>query len=121
MGHTKEAVDWFHRALGLKNDDSFCTTMLNYVIEQLSEEEAAFPGEWILTTLGLFQSNIFSLDNPDYIPTYLLQSNLQDTNATDMSIEGGSQMSMSIEMADVSGMIRDWWIPHLFFEIKTPL
>lgn len=45
MGHTKEAVDWFHRALGLKNDDSFCTTMLNYVIEQLSEEEAAFPGD----------------------------------------------------------------------------
>lgn len=52
----------------------------------------------------LFENNLFLSDNPDYIPTYL-QSNLQETNATEMSIEGGSQMS--IEMADVSGMIRD--------------
>lgn len=44
MGHTDEAVDWFHKALGLRSDDSFCTTMLNYVIEQLAEERPPYPG-----------------------------------------------------------------------------
>lgn len=44
VGHTEEAVDWFHKALGLRNDDSFCTTMLNYVIEQLTEEKPPYPG-----------------------------------------------------------------------------
>lgn len=43
-GHTDEAVDWFHRALGLKRDDTFSTTMLNYVIEQLAEEKPPYPG-----------------------------------------------------------------------------
>lgn len=45
MEQTEEAVEWFHKALGLRRDDTFSTTMLNYVIQQLSEEQPPFSGE----------------------------------------------------------------------------
>lgn len=45
-----DAVETFHKALGLKKDDSFCVTMLTYVIEQLMETTPPF--------LGTKQSNI---------------------------------------------------------------
>ncbi|XP_063995452.1 cell division cycle protein 16 homolog [Diachasmimorpha longicaudata] len=38
IGNTQEAVDAFHRALGLRRDDTFTTTMLGYVMEQLIDE-----------------------------------------------------------------------------------
>lgn len=44
MGNIHEAVDAFHRALGLRRDDTFTTTMLGYVMEQLIEESPAYPG-----------------------------------------------------------------------------
>lgn len=44
MGSTQEAVDAFHRALGLRRDDTFTTTMLTYVMEQLIEESPPYPG-----------------------------------------------------------------------------
>lgn len=47
-GTTDLAVDWFHKALGLKRDDTFSTTMLGYVIEQLSEEQEPYPGKIFL-------------------------------------------------------------------------
>ncbi|XP_076239082.1 cell division cycle protein 16 [Calliopsis andreniformis] len=43
MGNTQEAVDAFHRALGLRRDDTFTTTMLTYVMEQLIEESPPYP------------------------------------------------------------------------------
>ncbi|XP_043270067.1 cell division cycle protein 16 homolog isoform X2 [Venturia canescens] len=43
VGSTQEAVDAFHRALGLRRDDTFTTTMLGYVMEQLIEETPPFP------------------------------------------------------------------------------
>ncbi|XP_078037799.1 cell division cycle protein 16 isoform X1 [Augochlora pura] len=43
MGNTQDAVDAFHRALGLKRDDTFITTMLTYVMEQLIEESPPYP------------------------------------------------------------------------------
>ena len=43
MGSTQEAVDAFHRALGLRRDDTFTTTMLTYVMEQLIEESPPYP------------------------------------------------------------------------------
>lgn len=48
MGYLEEAVNWFHKALGLKRDDIFSTTMLNYVIEQLSEDQLPFPGKLLI-------------------------------------------------------------------------
>lgn len=44
IGNTQEAVDAFHRALGLRRDDTFTTTMLGYVLEQLIDESPPFPG-----------------------------------------------------------------------------
>jgi len=38
------AVESFHKALGIRRDDTFSTNMLNYVIEQLMSEVAPFPG-----------------------------------------------------------------------------
>ncbi|XP_076296997.1 cell division cycle protein 16 [Lasioglossum baleicum] len=43
MENTQEAVDAFHRALGLKRDDTFITTMLTYVMQQLVEESPPYP------------------------------------------------------------------------------
>ncbi|XP_015514715.2 cell division cycle protein 16 homolog [Neodiprion lecontei] len=42
-GTTQEAVDAFHRALGLRRDDTFTTTMLGYVMEQLIDEVPPYP------------------------------------------------------------------------------
>ena len=95
IGHTEEAADWFHKALGLKNDDSFCTTMLNYVIEQLAEEQPPYPGA------------------PDHIPKFDIEpkilGNGEPSGITQSPSMGASDMSMTIEidMADASGMIRE--------------
>jgi len=44
MGNIQEAVDAFHRALGLRRDDTFTATMLGYVMEQLVDEAPPYPG-----------------------------------------------------------------------------
>lgn len=44
MGNIQEAVDAFHRALGLRRDDTFTATMLGYVMEQLIDEAPPYPG-----------------------------------------------------------------------------
>ncbi|XP_075230807.1 cell division cycle protein 16 [Lycorma delicatula] len=44
LGRNEEAVETFHKALGQRRDNSFSTTMLNYVIEQLMEETPPFTG-----------------------------------------------------------------------------
>ena len=42
QGDLVEAVEAFHKALSLRRDDTFSTTMLNYVIEQLMLESPPF-------------------------------------------------------------------------------
>lgn len=37
-GHGTKAVDYFHKALGLRREDTFSTTMLGYVMEQMLNE-----------------------------------------------------------------------------------
>lgn len=44
MGNLGEAIDGFHKALSLKKDDTFSTTMLNYVTEQLTDEQEPYEG-----------------------------------------------------------------------------
>lgn len=51
MGNTQEAVDAFHKALGLRRDDTFTTTMLGYVMEQLIDESPPFPGIFIIANV----------------------------------------------------------------------
>ncbi|KYM98209.1 Cell division cycle protein 16 like protein [Cyphomyrmex costatus] len=43
MGNIQEAVDAFHRALGLRRDDTFTATMLGYVMQQLIDEAPPYP------------------------------------------------------------------------------
>ncbi|KAF5273070.1 hypothetical protein FQR65_LT04812 [Abscondita terminalis] len=92
MNNTEEAVHWFHKALGLRRDDTFSTTMLNYVIEQLSIEQLPYP------------------DAPDYIPSFEVHtSNMNEENNTNES-EGissrpqvtASDMSIEIDIADAT-------------------
>ena len=42
QGDLVEAVEAFHKALSLRRDDTFSTTMLNYVIEQLMVESSPY-------------------------------------------------------------------------------
>jgi hypothetical protein len=42
QGDLVEAVEAFHKALSLRRDDTFSTTMLNFVIEQLMVESPPF-------------------------------------------------------------------------------
>ncbi|XP_066253498.1 cell division cycle protein 16 homolog isoform X1 [Euwallacea similis] len=42
MENYDDAVEWFHKALSLKRDDTFSTTMLSYVLEQWAEEKVPF-------------------------------------------------------------------------------
>ena len=46
MGNTSDAVDACHRALGLRRDDTFTTTLLGFVMEQLITESPPFPGKY---------------------------------------------------------------------------
>lgn len=79
MGKNEQAVDWFHKALGLKRDDTFSTTMLNYVIVHFANEQPAYPNA------------------PDHIPDFLVseQVSLQETND-----ESANQMES--ELPDMS-------------------
>jgi hypothetical protein len=54
VGNTDEAVDAFHKALGLRRDDTFSTTMLSYVIEQLAEDTPPFQGSSLFYLLPIF-------------------------------------------------------------------
>ena len=56
IGNNEEAVDAFHKALGICRDDTFSTTMLSYVIEQLSEDTPPFQGIISITVLALTES-----------------------------------------------------------------
>ncbi|KAJ8962122.1 hypothetical protein NQ318_018079 [Aromia moschata] len=101
MGHYDEAVDWFHKALGLKRDDTFSTTMLNYVIDQLTEEKPPYP------------------DCPDDIPKFNIQSKAvnasvsqsvsEDNSVTPSATNEINDMSMSIEvdMPDASSIVKE--------------
>lgn len=43
-GDLLEAEEAFHKALGIRRDDSFSTSMLNNVIEQMISDEPTFSG-----------------------------------------------------------------------------
>jgi len=58
IGNNEEAVDAFHKALGICRDDTFSTTMLSYVIEQLSEDTPPFQGIVCVTIFALTESPV---------------------------------------------------------------
>ena len=51
-GELIEAVEAFHKALGIRRDDTFSTTMLNNVIEQMTNEEPTFIGTITFQFIG---------------------------------------------------------------------
>lgn len=53
LGNTAEAVDCFHKALGLRTDDTFSTTMLTYVIEELADKSQPFKGKRVAEIVAL--------------------------------------------------------------------
>ncbi|CAG9830325.1 unnamed protein product [Diabrotica balteata] len=97
MENYEQAVEWFHKALGLKRDDAFSTTMLNYVIDQLSDEKPPYPG------------------CPDEIPDFNVEPkpaessisvNMAD-NATQNSAMSDMSMSIEVDMVDSSGIVKE--------------
>ena len=44
VGDLNNAVESFHKALGIRREDTFSTNMLTAVIEQLMNSVAPFPG-----------------------------------------------------------------------------
>ncbi|XP_057663630.1 cell division cycle protein 16 homolog isoform X2 [Diorhabda carinulata] len=102
MENYEEAVEWFHKALGLKRDDAFSTTMLNYVIDKLTEDKLPYP------------------DCPDEIPKFNIEPKISDSTVSESMAESSnsvipsvnnemSDMSMSIEvdMVDASDIVKE--------------
>ncbi|XP_034233878.1 cell division cycle protein 16 homolog isoform X2 [Thrips palmi] len=123
MGNTLEAVDCFHKALGLRRDDTFSTTMLNYVIEQLVDDPLPFEGA--PEKMPVFKSKksttprIISYDdqNPDESSMNVDEdvdgvtpAIMSDTpNASDLAnvTAGSSNLSFEVEMQDTSSQTLD--------------
>ncbi|KAK5637885.1 hypothetical protein RI129_000202 [Pyrocoelia pectoralis] len=82
VNNIEDAVHWFHKALGLRRDDTFSTTMLNYVIEQLSMEQLPYP------------------DAPDFIPDYDIGTNVEEDTTTNDN--AGNSSERQITASDMS-------------------
>ncbi|XP_065211465.1 cell division cycle protein 16 homolog [Planococcus citri] len=52
-GNISEAVEALHKSLGLRRNDSFTTTLLNYVIEQLVDHEEPFEGSELVESIKI--------------------------------------------------------------------
>ncbi|KAG7213440.1 hypothetical protein KM043_002718 [Ampulex compressa] len=109
MGNTQEAVDAFHRALGLRRDDTFTTTMLTYVMEQLIDESPPYPDA--PTEIPKYKFPDVRLDSevPETLETTNDSSKAEDTASE--KIERGrdvvvnystSDMGSEVEMLDTS-------------------
>ena len=44
-GDLLEAIESFHKALGIRRDDTFSTTMLNFVVERMIGDDPPYSGE----------------------------------------------------------------------------
>ncbi|KMQ88903.1 cell division cycle protein 16-like protein [Lasius niger] len=88
MGNIQEAVDAFHRALGLRRDDTFTATMLGYVMEQLIDEAPPYP------------------DAPAEIPKY--KSEDSEVRPENSSNVGNSSSSQEIDKLRVILFSNSW-------------
>ncbi|RWS15248.1 cell division cycle protein 16-like isoform X1 [Dinothrombium tinctorium] len=70
------AVEYFHKALGLKREDPFSTAMLGHAIEHLINEITPIDDE-----LPMYES-------PDYITKFLSKNNLEDSTLGDKLLHG---------------------------------
>ncbi|XP_029667158.1 cell division cycle protein 16 homolog [Formica exsecta] len=88
MGNIQEAVDAFHRALGLRRDDTFTATMLGYVMEQLIDEAPPYP------------------DAPTEIPKY--KSEDSESRLENSSNVGNNSSSQDIDKLRVILFSNSW-------------
>lgn len=100
-GNTELAVDWFHKALGLKRDDTFSTTMLGYVIEQLCEEQEPYPGKSLRCDSEFDLDCVLFSDAPAAIPDFEVKADFSTSDPQSTQIHETS-MSIEVEMPDVS-------------------
>ncbi|XP_074658547.1 cell division cycle protein 16 homolog [Tubulanus polymorphus] len=93
-GESSLAVDYFHRALGLRRDDTFSTTMLTNSIEQLMGEMAPcedMTQEPILTGTTKFSSSSLAETSTISEPSLIETSTLSDASlAIDIDMEGNN-------------------------------
>lgn len=62
MGSNDDAVEWFHKALGLKRDDTFSITMINYIMGQLADETPPYIGKYFyIRALSLSPPPLFQV------------------------------------------------------------
>ncbi|XP_064615248.1 cell division cycle protein 16 homolog [Liolophura sinensis] len=87
MGNNMEALDYFHKALGIHRDDAFSTTMLDQVMESLMKEMSSFE------------------EVPDTLPTFECTSNLELSQA-DVSVSL-DEIDTTTGTADTSSMIME--------------
>ncbi|XP_046543202.1 cell division cycle protein 16 homolog [Haliotis rubra] len=75
MGDNMKAVDCFHRALGIRRDDAFSTTMLGHVIEALMMDMSPCEGS---------EEEVPKFDNPKFklVATPTAMSVAEDTSPT---------------------------------------
>lgn len=91
-------MDWFHKALGLRRDDTFSTTMLNYVIQQLSEDQLPYPGEFagcVSFGFGICCWQGAPVRLPDFLKA-------DEENTAEESVSGETNGNANVEMADMS-------------------
>ncbi|CAG9769256.1 unnamed protein product [Ceutorhynchus assimilis] len=92
MENYDDAVDWFHKALSLKRDDTFSTTMLNYVIDQWADEKSPYedcpegiPDYQQLPNSQVSMEQSTPIDNSDQ--NMSLVSNQTRNDTVDMSVD----------------------------------
>ena len=126
QGDLVEAVEAFHKALSLRRDDTFSTTMLNFVIEQLMVESPPFhdyPEE--VPKLDPVQIDPPPISFPQNTNIRNDIANCSDQNTSDIrqptiqcenelnnsqapSNANQSEMSIDIEMSDISNNDRTY-------------
>ncbi|KAJ8669052.1 hypothetical protein QAD02_000311 [Eretmocerus hayati] len=121
MGHTQKSVDACHRALSLRRDDGFTTTLLGFVLEQLVNEIPPFPGA--PSEIPKYESTkskdetlaTVSMNITDITKDSVAQDEQMDETRANLSMEpaGNStrienistnEQSSEVEMLDSSGM-----------------
>ncbi|EZA53221.1 hypothetical protein DMN91_005011 [Ooceraea biroi] len=91
MGNIQDAVDAFHRALGLRQDDTFTATMLGYVMEQLVDEAPPYP------------------DAPAEIPKYKSEDGeVRLSMENSSSVASGSAADQAVEKLRVNLFSGSW-------------
>lgn len=103
-GNAEEAVDWFHKALGVDRGDTFSSTMLNCLIEELADERPPFDGKFQFIEFYLFSNDYYSKGAPIGIPQFIPKENSRLSSSSEMDETSinkdassiGNDISMSI-------------------------